>query len=74
VASGETYAAVLRPGEPNQQSVDGLDSDSLDRWIGTHGQVGDRFTYRSMSSDGEVLVRGDGIVDEQGDAAYRLRS
>ena len=73
VPSGVTYAAVLRPGEPNEESVEGLDSDSLDQWIGAHGRVGDRFTYRSVSSDGKVLGRGDGIVDGQGDAAYQLR-
>jgi hypothetical protein len=69
-----TYSGVLRPGEADEASVGGLHADSLDTWLSAQGNVADRFTYRLTLRDGSVLVQGEGLIDERGDAAYRLRT
>jgi len=74
VETGVTYSVVLRPGQANEESVHGLDSDALDEWINAHGDIGDPFEYSSRSQDGGVVVSGDGVIDAHGEAAYRLRS
>jgi hypothetical protein len=66
------YSATLRPGEVEEASVEGLDSESPDAWMRTHGRVGDPFTYCALVSGGSEIVRGEGRIDPNGDPAYRL--
>ena len=66
------YSAVLRPGEAGEVSDSGLDADALDAWLSAHGREGDAFTYTLELPDGTVVVAGEGIVGEGGEAFYRL--
>jgi hypothetical protein len=68
------YSVVLRPGMDDQQSADGLDAQTLDKWISAHGNPGDGFEYSWRSCEGERTGHGFGAVDGSGDAAYRLSS
>jgi hypothetical protein len=45
--------------------------DELDEWLVANGTNGDAFTYLAYAPSGDVLVRGEGHV-EQGEAFYRL--
>lgn len=68
-----TYSATIRPGLPDEELVDGLDSAGLDKWLTEHGSVADRFTYSSIDGT-TVVVRGEGVIDHLGDPAYKVRS
>lgn len=47
--------------------------DAMDEWLAANATTGDRFTYTSRLADGTPTASGDGVIDDLGQAAYKLR-
>jgi hypothetical protein len=67
------YDVVLRPGRGDEIRARGLmGGDAIDEWLGSNGTPGDRFKYTSHLPDGRRTASGEGVIDDLGEAAYKL--
>ena len=69
-----TYDVVLRPGTDNEMSVRALPNmDAMDEWLLTPRTAnGPLPVHESQRSDGHPSASGEGRIDDDGDAAYKL--
>jgi hypothetical protein len=68
------YSVTLRPSMADEMFAPDLPGpDAMDAWLQTNGRTGDHFNYACRSANAVAVgVTGVGIIDDQGEAAYRL--